>query len=76
MQETQVWSLIDPGRSHMLQSNEAHTPQLLSLYSRAWEATTTEAPVAHFSAIRKKKKSHHNEKPAHGKERVAPACCN
>ena len=25
----------DPGRSHMLQSNEAHAPQLLSLHSRA-----------------------------------------
>ena len=45
-----------PGRSHMLQSNEARVPQLLSLHSRAREpqllspcATTTEAraPRAH-----------------------------
>ena len=25
-----------PGRSHIVQSNEAHEPQLLSLCSRAW----------------------------------------
>ena len=25
------------GRSHTLQSNQAHAPQLLSLHSRAWE---------------------------------------
>ena len=46
----------DPGRSHMLQSNKTHMPQLLSLRSRAREpqllspcATTTEAssPRAH-----------------------------
>ena len=41
-----------PGRSHMLQSNEAHTPQLLGLHSRAWKlqqqrprASATEARV-------------------------------
>ena len=27
----------DTARSHMLQSNQAHEPQLLSLSSRAWE---------------------------------------
>ena len=30
-------SIPDPGRSHMLQSKEAHAPQLLSLCSRAGE---------------------------------------
>ena len=29
-------SISDPGRSHMLQSNYARAPQLLSLCSRAW----------------------------------------
>ena len=28
----------DLGRSHMLQSNQARAPQLLSLCSRAWES--------------------------------------
>ena len=30
------------GRSHMLRSNQARVPQLLSLYSRAHKLTTTE----------------------------------
>ena len=30
-------SISDLGRSHMLQSNYARVPQLLSLCSRAWE---------------------------------------
>ena len=30
-------SLPDPGRSHKSQSNEAHSPRLLSLCSRAWK---------------------------------------
>ena len=30
-------SISDPGRSHMLRSNCARAPQLLSLCSRAWE---------------------------------------
>ena len=29
--------ILDLGRSHMLQSNQAHSPQLLTLYFRAWE---------------------------------------
>ena len=38
MQET-TGSIPNPGRSgiHMPQSNRAHVPQLLSLWSRAWE---------------------------------------
>ena len=30
----------DLGRSHMLQSNKAHAPQLLSLFSRAYKPVT------------------------------------
>ena len=33
-------SIPGPRRSHMLWSNEAHIPKLLSLRSRAWEPTT------------------------------------
>ena len=60
-----------PGRSHMLQSNEAHEPQLLSLHSRAHEpqllsphATTTEARTR-LELVLCYKRSHHNEKPTH-----------
>ena len=53
---------IDQRRPHMLQSNEAHLPQLLSLCSRAWEqqllSPGTLEPVLH-------KSSHHSEKPLH-----------
>ena len=60
----------DLRRSHMLQSNKARAPQLLSLRSTAGEpqllspcATTAEAhaPRAHAP----NKRSHHNEKPDH-----------
>ena len=51
-----------PGRSHMLWSNEAHAPQLLSLHSRAREPQLLK-PV-HLESVLQKK-SHHNEKPAH-----------
>ena len=58
-----------PGRSHMLQSNYAPAPQLLSLCSRALEpqllsprATTTEPVLCN-------KRSYCSEKPApHNKE--------
>ena len=61
------------GRSHMLRSNEARAPQLLSLHSGAWEpqllspcATTTEA--ARLEPVLRNKRSHHNEKPVHRNE--------
>ena len=48
--EGDIGQILDPGRSHMLQSNESPVPLPLSLHSRAWElqplspwATTTEA---------------------------------
>ena len=51
-----------PGRSHMLQSNKAHVPQLLSLRSRSLEppllsprATTTEARVPRAHAPQQEK---------------------
>ena len=51
-----------PGRSHMLWSNEARVPQLLSLSSRACEpqllspcATTTEARVPKACALQQEK---------------------
>ena len=51
-----------PGRFHMLQSNKAHVPQLLSLCSRAHEpqllsphATTTEAHVPRARALQQEK---------------------
>ena len=56
------------GRSHVLQSNEAHAPQLFSLPTKAQETqllsphiTTTEA--VHHRACNKR--SHLNEKPRH-----------
>ena len=51
-----------PGRSHMLRSNKARAPQLLSLRSRAREpqllrlrATTTEARVPRARALQQEK---------------------
>ena len=64
------WSRKIPNAAEQL----SHGPQLLSLYSRAWEpqllspsTTTTEAcmPVLH-------KRSQDNERPAHCNYRVAP----
>ena len=37
-------SVPGPGRSHTLQSNQAHVPQLLSLCFAAREATTVRSP--------------------------------
>ena len=59
-----------PGRSHMLWSNEARVPQLLSLCSRAHEpqllsphATTTETCVPRAHAPQQ-------EKPPQGEDRA------
>ena len=54
------------GRSHMLQSNEAHVPQLLSLRSRAREPQLLK-PVR-LEPVLRNKRSHRNEKPAHCNE--------
>ena len=55
-------SIPDPGRSHMLWSNSARDPQLLSLCSRAHEpqllslrATTTETCAPRARAPQQKK---------------------
>ena len=55
-----------PGRSHMLQSNEAHAPQLLSLRSRACEPQVLK-PMC-LKPVLRSKRSHRNEKPAHCNE--------
>ena len=60
-----------PGRSHMLQSNSAHVPQLLSLRSRALQASTTEPvcpnavtmELSHRELMLHKQRSHCREKP-------------
>ena len=61
-----VGSSPGPGRSHMLRSNEAHAPQLLSLHSRAHEPQLWKP--ACLEPMLRNKKSHRNEKPAHGNE--------
>ena len=69
---------LGPGRSHMLQSNKARAPQLLSLRSRAHEpqllslwATTTEARVPRARAPQQEKPP---QWEAHTlQQRVAPA---
>ncbi|KAJ8793713.1 hypothetical protein J1605_003524 [Eschrichtius robustus] len=57
-----------PGRPHMLQSNWAHAPQLLSLQPQLLSprATTTEAVC--LEPVLRNKRSHRNEKPAHHNE--------
>ena len=57
-----------PGRSHMLWSNKARVPQLLSLHSRAREpqllsprATTTEARAPQLLKPACLEPTHHNE---------------
>ena len=70
-----------PGRSHMLRSNWAHAPQLLSLRSRAHEqqllnprATTTEAHVPRACAPQQEKPLQWEARA--WQQRVAPAHCN
>ena len=72
--------ISDPGRSHVLWSNQAHVPQLLSLCSRAWELrllspliTSTEAYVPQSLCSTRR---HLSEKPARGNYRVAPTVHN
>ena len=55
-------SIPGPGRSHLLQSNQAHAPQLLSLHSGSREpqllspcATTTEAGAPRAHALQQEK---------------------
>ena len=55
-----------PGRSHILQSNKAHAPQLLSLCSRARQPQLLKP--ACLEPMLRNKRSHRNEKPAHCNE--------
>ena len=64
------------GRFHMVQSNQSHAPQLLSLCSRAWElqllsphATTTEG-CAPWNLCSTQVRNPHTT------TRRAPTCCN
>ena len=58
------------GRSHMLQSNQARAPQLLSLCSRAREPRLLKP--ACLEPVLRNKRSHRNEKPAHHNEEEPP----
>ena len=51
------------GTSHMLRSNKARAPQLLSLRSRAREPQLLKP--ACLEPMLRNKRSHRNEKPAH-----------
>ena len=55
-----------PGRSHLPRNNSAHAPQLLSLRSRAREPQLLK-PVR-LEPVLRNKRSHRNEKLAHGNE--------
>ena len=66
-----------PGGPHMLRSNRAHAPQLLSLRSRAREpqllsphATTTEP--ARLEPMLCNTRAHRNEKPVHRSKEWPP----
>ena len=50
-----------PGRSHVLQSNRAHAPQLLNLSSRTCELNLL-SPRA-LEPMLRNKRSHNNDKP-------------
>ena len=52
-----------PGRSHTPQSNSAHSPQLLSLHSRAQEPQLLKP--ASLEPMLCNKRRHRNEKPTH-----------
>ena len=55
-----------PGRSHMLRSNKARAPQLLSLRSRAREPQLLKPK--HLEPMLRNKRSHRSEKPVHHSE--------
>ena len=59
-----------PGRSHVLRSNSACAPQLLSLRSRAHEPQLLK-PVC-LEPVLCNKRSHRNEKPAHSNKEQPP----
>ena len=70
-----------PGGSHMLRSNWARVPQLLSLCSRAHEpqlrsprATTTEAHVPRARALQQERPLQWEARAP--QQRVAPTHCN
>ena len=66
----QMGSIPDPGRSYTLLSSEAHAPQLLSLCSRALKLQLLSPHT--LKPVLLNKRNHHNEKPEHCNQRVAP----
>ena len=56
-----------PGKSRMPGSNWTHAPQLLNLYSRAWEAQLLK-PARPTEPMPRNKRSQCSEKPARPKE--------
>ena len=56
-------SIPGPGRFHMLQSNWVCAPQLLSVYTVAWEPQLLS--LFALEPVLCNKKSHHCEKPVH-----------
>ena len=63
---------LSPGlrRSHILRSNEACAPQLLSLRSRVREPQLLKP--THLEAVLPNKGSHRNEKPVHCNQEYPP----
>ena len=59
-----------PGRSHTPQSNSAHSPQLLSLHSRAQEPQLLKP--ASLEPMLCNKRRHRNEKPTHRNKEWPP----
>ena len=58
--------------SHMLQSSQAHAPQLLSLHSTACEPQLPKSSKHTLSH----KRSYHSEKLVHCNYTIAPTLCN
>ena len=70
-----------PGRSHILRSNQARAPQLLSLRSRAHEPQLLSSRATAIEARAPRARAPQQEKPPQREartpqQRVAPAHCN
>ena len=65
-------SVPGPGRFHTLQSNWVRAPQLLSMYTIAWEPQLLS--LFALEPVLCKKRSHHYENPVHQNQRIVPTC--
>ena len=63
-------SIPDPGRSYVLQTNEAQSVPTTSLRSRARELKVLK-PTSTLEPVLSNKRRHRNEKPAHRSQRKA-----